>query len=81
MLASLRRIAADLRPPVLDDLGLGAALEWLTDDFTQHFYVKVTLRIAVDDSAVPPFASATGKVYLRRFSGADARQLRFWFGS
>jgi PAS domain S-box-containing protein len=59
MLASLRRIAADLRPPMLDDLGLGAALEWLTDDFTQRFHVKVALRLAVDDSAVTPFASAT----------------------
>ncbi|MFM0489022.1 PAS domain-containing sensor histidine kinase [Paraburkholderia graminis] len=59
MLASLRRIAANLRPPMLDDLGLGAALEWLADDFAQRFHVKVTLRLAVDDSAVTPFASAT----------------------
>ncbi|MFM0470554.1 hypothetical protein [Paraburkholderia strydomiana] len=28
MMGSLRRIAANLRPPMLDDLGLAAALEW-----------------------------------------------------
>jgi len=32
-LQSLRRIAADLRPRVLDDLGLVAGLEWLVRDF------------------------------------------------
>ncbi|WP_283204782.1 hypothetical protein [Burkholderia sp. 4M9327F10] len=37
MMASLRRIPANLRPPMLDDLGLAAALEWLADDFTHHY--------------------------------------------
>ena len=30
---ALRRIASDLRPSVLDDLGLGAAIEWQTQQF------------------------------------------------
>ncbi|WP_244231161.1 PAS domain-containing sensor histidine kinase [Paraburkholderia graminis] len=58
MLTSLRRIAANLRPPMLDDLGLGAALEWLTDDFTQRFHVNVILHIDTDDMELTPFASA-----------------------
>jgi len=32
-IASLRRIAADLRPVMLDNLGLVAAIEWLENDF------------------------------------------------
>lgn len=35
-LQSLRRIAADLRPRVLDDLGLVAGLEWLVRDFQRR---------------------------------------------
>lgn len=33
IIRSVRRIAADLRPGVLDELGLTAALEWLGQDF------------------------------------------------
>jgi PAS domain S-box-containing protein len=47
MAASLRRIAADLRPPMLDDLGLGAALEWLTEDFARRYGLRVTSRLEV----------------------------------
>jgi signal transduction histidine kinase len=30
---TVRRISAELRPSILDDLGLGAAVEWLAHDF------------------------------------------------
>jgi PAS domain S-box-containing protein len=30
---TVRRISAELRPSILDDLGLGAAMEWLAHDF------------------------------------------------
>ena len=30
---AVRRISAELRPSILDDLGLGAAMEWLAHDF------------------------------------------------
>ncbi|MGL4576854.1 MAG: PAS domain-containing sensor histidine kinase [Burkholderiaceae bacterium] len=45
-----RRIAADLRPLMLDDLGLMAALEWLTQDFTRR--TAVPCDLAVDDAVV-----------------------------
>lgn len=57
MMASLRRIAANLRPPMLDDLGLAAALEWLVDDFTHRFKVAATLHMEIDDAGVTSFAA------------------------
>jgi two-component system, NarL family, sensor histidine kinase UhpB len=42
---SLRRIASDLRPTMLDDLGLAPAIEWLAQDFSQRSGVNVHLDI------------------------------------
>ena len=42
--ASVRRIATDLRPLMLDDLGLIATVEWLTGDFA----VRTGLQVDVD---------------------------------
>ena len=58
MMASLRRIASNLRPPLLDDLGLVAALEWLTDDFAQRFDVTIERHIPIDDTVLTPSASS-----------------------
>jgi PAS domain S-box-containing protein len=33
---SVQRIAADLRPLILDELGLTAAIEWLLESFSEH---------------------------------------------
>jgi PAS domain S-box-containing protein len=43
--ASMRRIAADLRPVMLDDLGLVPAIEWLVNDFTNRYGIQVQPRI------------------------------------
>ncbi|CAN7791279.1 PAS domain-containing sensor histidine kinase [Caballeronia sp. LjRoot34] len=45
MMASVRRIASGLRPPVLDDLGLLAAIDWLADDFRHRYGVGMSVRI------------------------------------
>jgi signal transduction histidine kinase len=42
---SVRRIAADLRPVMLDDLGLLPAIEWLINDFTARYGIEVERRI------------------------------------
>jgi signal transduction histidine kinase len=44
MIASVRRIAAELRPQILDDLGLLPALEWQAQDFASRTGVKSRFR-------------------------------------
>jgi PAS domain S-box-containing protein len=41
---SVRRIAADLRPLMLDDLGLGDAAGWLVEDFSRRSGVACSLE-------------------------------------
>jgi len=41
ILDGVRRFSQDLRPSILDDLGLIPALEWLAADMTEHFNIKV----------------------------------------
>lgn len=43
----VRRISRDLRPGILDDLGLGAALRALTDEFSARTGVVVSLETVV----------------------------------
>lgn len=44
-ISSMRRIVSRLRPPVLDDLGLDAALEWLTADFQRYSGVEAEITL------------------------------------
>jgi PAS domain S-box-containing protein len=60
--AATRRIAADLRPLVLDDLGLVAAIEWLTQNFTQRWNVACTLDIDEDMELHEPYATAVFRI-------------------
>lgn len=56
-IVSLRRIVNDLRPLLLEDLGLVAALEVLCKQFEQRSGVAVQMRtegLPSDDDAVPP---------------------------
>ena len=47
--ASVRRIAADLRPLMLDNLGLAPTLEWLTRDFALRAGIPVELCMPNED--------------------------------
>jgi PAS domain S-box-containing protein len=47
--AAARRISADLRPMMLDDLGLVAASEWLVENFTQRTGIPCELVMGRGD--------------------------------
>jgi len=52
-LSSVRRIATELRPSVLDQLGLAAALEWQGQEFGARTGIGVLMELAVDDGSIP----------------------------
>ena len=52
-LQSIRDIAMGLRPSMLDDLGLHAALEWQARDFERRHEIAVALEISRDLDSLP----------------------------
>lgn len=51
--AAVRRISSELRPLLLDDLGLVPAVEWLRDDFQNRTGMAVELHIAGREWSIP----------------------------
>jgi len=49
---SARRIAADLRPLMLDDLGLNAAIEWLAQEASSRMGIQIKVRLDDADAAL-----------------------------
>ena len=45
LVKSVRRIATELRPPILDQLGLAAAVEWLAQDFARRTGIACTAKL------------------------------------
>jgi len=52
-IAATRRLAADLRPLILDDLGLVPAVEWLAENFTARYGVPCELAVSSPDLELP----------------------------
>lgn len=53
ILSSLRRYAQELRPPILDDLGLVAALEWMADNLITEEGIDVDVQLDVQGRDLP----------------------------
>ncbi|MDP1535157.1 MAG: sensor histidine kinase, partial [Rubrivivax sp.] len=54
--------AADLRPLILDDLGLAAAIEWLAAEFTGRTGVACTVHIDDDLNLPEPYATGIFRI-------------------
>jgi signal transduction histidine kinase len=52
-LQDVRRLAVELRPAVLDDFGLGPALERLTDSFAEQRDIRVDFHSALGETRLP----------------------------
>lgn len=46
---AVRRISSELRPPVLDDVGLGAALRWEAKQFESRSEIPCEVRVPAED--------------------------------
>lgn len=60
--AATRRIAADLRPLLLDDLGLAPAIEWLANSFTQRTGVHCEVDVDEELELQEPYATAVFRI-------------------
>jgi len=75
---TVRKIATELRPSILDDLGLIAALEWQGEEFAKRSDIKVTFTSSLNEIPVGPgTATALFRIYqelltnVARHSGAQ----------
>lgn len=62
LISSVQRISTELRPAILDDLGLIPAVEWEVSKFQERTKIKVTLNIEVGDLK---FSKTTSTVIFR----------------
>jgi PAS domain S-box-containing protein len=82
---SVRRIAAELRPGLLDDFGLVAAIEWHAQEFEQRTGVSCQVSSELDETVLSP-AQATALFRIAqealtnvaRHAAATAARVRFF---
>ncbi len=58
-LDSLRRYAQELRPAILDDMGLIASLEWIADNLIAENGINVDVQVDMREHALPHEAQLT----------------------
>ncbi|HSC97417.1 MAG TPA: PAS domain S-box protein [Casimicrobiaceae bacterium] len=62
-IAATRRISSDLRPLMLDDLGLVPSIEWLVENFSQRTGIRCELSVAQGDLGLAmPEATAVFRI-------------------
>ncbi len=54
VLQTVRRVAAEQRPAVLDDLGLAAAVEWYVAEFERRTRIRCDLSLPSEETAFGP---------------------------
>ena len=82
---SVRRISSELRPGLLDDLGLAAALEWLAEEFERRAGVRCTVQSELGDRKLDRAPStATFRIVqealtnVARHASASRVEVRLW---
>ena len=73
MISQVQNITADLRPPLLDTLGLKAAIEWQIQEFRRQSAMKTGLLI---DDDFPVTGSEHSNVIIRTLKEALTNTLR-----
>ncbi|MDH5516849.1 MAG: histidine kinase [Gammaproteobacteria bacterium] len=79
---SVRRIISDLRPSVLDDLGLIAAIEWLSDTFSKrhniHTFVSYDEKLdgIIENNIAVPLFRITQETFNNILKHAKASEVR-----
>jgi two-component system CheB/CheR fusion protein len=58
----MRSLTAQLNPPVLEQLGLVAAIEWLSEEMRKTYHLEVLLK---DDQSPKPLDSITASILFR----------------
>jgi PAS domain S-box-containing protein len=77
VLGRVRDISLDLRPAMLDDLGLLAALLWLVDRYERQTEIRVDFKHSIDREVEPDVATAAFRIIqealtnVARHSGAE----------
>jgi two-component system, NarL family, sensor kinase len=80
----VRRLSHELRPRVLDDLGLTPALKALSENFTERAGVEVEMEAAWQDMLKPEASTALYRIAqealnnIERHSGASRVEIRLW---
>ena len=80
---SVQRISTDLRPGILDDLGLGAALEWAAEEFETRTGTRCRISMPDEDINVDPDrATALFRIFQEILTNvarhAKATQVNVW---
>ncbi|TWO72829.1 PAS domain S-box protein [Caenimonas sedimenti] len=78
--AATRRISSDLRPLVLDDLGLVPAIEWAVQNFSQRTGVPCSLEADEALELEEPYATAVFRIVQESLAnvGKHARARQAW---
>ena len=83
LVVNLRRICGDLRPPTIDSLGLGAAIQSYARDWTERTGIALTLELPPDFGRLPEDTELSvfrivqeGLRNVRKHSDASAATLR-----
>jgi signal transduction histidine kinase len=85
IIQQVRRISTELRPGVLDDLGLLAAIEWQAQEFEERTGTLCTIESNVEDAALArEVSTALFRIFqealtnVARHAGAEHVGVRLW---